>query len=166
MNINNIVISIAVVSVVIVALLVFSDNNAQNASSVEVAAVLSSQETYFDFGTISMADGEVSHTFNVINNGEEPIVIKKVYTSCMCTTAFIKNGAGKEYGGFSMPGHGGFAKADINVGPGEAIAVKAVFDPAAHGPSGVGLAQRSIYLETNSTQSPKLELTFRATVVR
>ena len=44
--------------------------------------------------------------------------------------------------------------------------LEAVFDPAAHGPSGVGLAQRYVYLETNSAKSPKLEISFQAMVTR
>ncbi len=130
------------------------------------ASVLNSQETYFDFGTISMSDGIVSHIFEVHNEGKEPVIIKKIYTSCMCTTALITNDAGKQYGKFGMPGHGGPSQANIEVKPGESISVEAKFDPAAHGPSGVGFAERSIYLETNSQESPMVELSFSALVVR
>ncbi len=40
----------------------------------------------FDFGTIKESDGPVSHTFQVINEGESPLVITKVVASCGCTT--------------------------------------------------------------------------------
>ncbi|MBI2047967.1 MAG: DUF1573 domain-containing protein [Parcubacteria group bacterium] len=130
------------------------------------ASVLNSQETYFDFGTISMSDGIMSHIFEVHNEGKEPVIIKKIYTSCMCTTALITNYAGKQYGEFGMPGHGGPPQTNIEVKPGESISVEAKFDPAAHGPSGVGFAERSIYLETNSQESPMVELSFSALVVR
>jgi hypothetical protein len=121
---------------------------------------------YFDFGTVSMVAGDVSHVFKLENNGKDPVKIEKVYTSCMCTTAYITDVSGKRYGTFGMPGHGLSSKTDIEVGPSESVLVEAIFDPAAHGPSGVGLARRSIYIETNSAKWPKLELSFQAMVTR
>jgi len=84
----------------------------------------------------------------------------------MCTTATITDNNKKETGTFGMPGHrGNLSRADIIIEPGENITVKAIFDPAAHGPAGVGLAQRSIYLETDSGETPKVELRFKAKVI-
>ena len=40
----------------------------------------------FDFGTIKEADGKVSHTFEVSNTGDMPLVITRVIASCGCTT--------------------------------------------------------------------------------
>jgi len=39
-----------------------------------------------DFGDVKESDGDVSHTFTVINNGELPLVISRVVASCGCTT--------------------------------------------------------------------------------
>jgi len=129
------------------------------------AGVLSAESKNFNFGTISMKDGNVSHRFEVVNNGKETIQILKAYTSCMCTTAFIKDASGNNYGPIGMPGHGGAPWADeVNILPGETAIIEAIFDPAAHGPAGVGYAQRTIYLETNSSKSPRLDLSFTATV--
>jgi hypothetical protein len=130
------------------------------------ASSLSVENNSFDFGTILMQDGNVSYAFKVKNDGEEPVLIGKVYTSCMCTTASVTNASGDTYGLFGMPGHAGASSTNIEIGAGESATVEAVFDPAAHGPSGVGLADRSIYLETNSSKSPRVELKFRATVTR
>jgi cytochrome c-type biogenesis protein len=44
--------------------------------------------------------------------------------------------------------------------------LKAFFLGLFLGNAGVGLAQRSVYIESNSTQSPKLELKFQAIVTR
>lgn len=129
------------------------------------AGVLTAIENSFDFDTLSMKDGEASHQFELQNSGMEPVMIEKVYTSCMCTTAFITDGSGKQYGEFGMSGHG-LSSTKIEINPGESAVVEAVFDPNAHGPSGVGLAERSIYIETNSASSPMLELSFRAMVTR
>ncbi len=49
-------------------------------------AVISAQETSFDFGNIKEADGKVSHTFKIDNNGDGPLVITRVIASCGCTT--------------------------------------------------------------------------------
>ena len=147
-------------------LVVISEED-ESAAVLSSQSVLSAQESRFDFGTINMQDGKVEHDFKIKNEGKELVAISKVYTSCMCTTAFFIDSNGKKYGGFGMPGHT-FSKtsSDIVVGPGQEATVKVVFDPAAHGPSGVGLAQRSIFVETNSTQSPKMELYFEAVVTR
>lgn len=124
------------------------------------ASALTALEEHFDFGSISMQDGEVTHNFELLNTGNEPVIIQKIYTSCMCTTAKIND---KKFG---MPGHGLPSKTNIEIKGGESIELEAVFDPAAHGPSGVGLADRSIYIETNSARVPKLELSFQAIVTR
>ena len=128
------------------------------------ASVLTAFENFFDFKTISMKDGKVSHKFEVKNDGEELVRIEKVYTSCMCTAASVADSKGKNWGTFGMPGHAGPSKTNITVEPGESFVVEAIFDPAAHGPSGVGLAERSVYLESNSQKSPKIELKFTAIV--
>ena len=129
-----------------------------------VASPVSVSGNDWDFGSISMKDGNVTHNFEIKNEGTEPVVIKKVFTSCGCTTAFVIDASGKKYGEFGMPGHGLPSKTDIVVGPGDAAIVEAVYNPAAHGPAGVGLAKRSIYLETNSSVSPKVEVRFSALV--
>jgi len=131
-----------------------------------VASPISVFKNDWDFGEISMRDGDVTHNFEIKNEGTEPIAIKKVFTSCMCTTALIKDASGNEYGKFGMPGHGLPSATNIVIAPGETATVEAIFNPAAHGPAGVGLARRSIYLETNSTVSPKVEVRFSALVAR
>lgn len=135
-------------------------------SSKYSASVLSSAENRFNFGAVSMKEGKVTHRYELKNLGEEPIKVEKVYTSCMCTTAVLFDSEGRKRGKFGMPGHGLPSRTNIEVLPGQKLFVEAVFDPAAHGPSGVGLANRSIYLETNSRKSPKVELKFTAMVSR
>ncbi len=131
-----------------------------------VESSLSILKNDWDFGEVSMKNGDVTHNFEVKNEGTKPIVIDKVFASCMCTTAMIKDASGKEYGKFGMPGHGLPSATDIVIAPGETATVEAIFNPAAHGPAGVGLARRSIYLETNSSVSPRVEVRFSAVVSR
>lgn len=122
---------------------------------------LTAEENDFDFGTISMAAGKVSHSFRVKNMSSEPIMINKMYTSCMCTTASMMTGD-KQFGPYGMPGHGVIPKINQTINPGEEISVEVKFDPAAHGPAGVGRIQRAVILENNSQQP--LELRFSAMV--
>ncbi|MBI2003723.1 MAG: DUF1573 domain-containing protein [Parcubacteria group bacterium] len=124
-------------------------NTGGNSQSSEGPAVLSAAEDSFDFGTVSMADGKVSYRFSVINTVEKEIKITAVYTSCMCTEAILTLN-GENLGPFGMPGHGGVPRVNKNLGIGEEAVVEVVFDPAAHGPAGVGLIERVVYLENDS----------------
>jgi len=126
------------------------------------AGTLLAEEIFFDFGKISMARGNVSYDFAVKNTTTEPIKISKVYTSCMCTTAVVMAASG-ETGPFGMPGHGFVPRADATIGAGEEFSVRVIFNPAAHGPAGVGRNDRSVYVETDSKEV--LELKFTALVM-
>ena len=86
------------------------------------------------------------------NKSDKMIKISEVSTSCMCTSAKVIIG-GKTYGPFGMPGHGGgFTKAGIFVNSREKVVVNATFDPAAHGPAGIGEVLREIYINTGADE--------------
>lgn len=171
-SIKNLVfygVAITIIVVIAAWATVSNNNSTSDSKKLNVSAdnVLVIPEQKFDFGTISMEKGKVSHTFEVKNSGSNTVTIEKVSTSCMCTSASITDNTGKTFGSFGMSGHGnGPSKVDILVNPNETVKVEAIFDPAAHGPSGVGSINRSIYLETNSTQSPKIELQLNAVVTK
>ena len=113
------------------------------------AGFLSSLEKHFDFGTISMLKGKVEHSFVIKNENNYPVTIGKIYTSCMCTEAsLIKNG--KEFGPFGMPGHGFIPSINETLNPGEEAQIKVVFDPAAHGPAGIGKNNRRVFIQNES----------------
>ncbi len=130
------------------------------------AGLISVLENSFDFGTISMKDGKVSHRFEFKNEGSESLLINEVSTSCMCTTAFVYSNSKGKSGPFGMGGHGVSAKTNIKIDAEENFSVEVFFDPNAHGPLGVGLNQRAVYLGTNSQKTPKVELQIQANVVR
>lgn len=121
---------------------------------------LTATETFYDFGSISMAAGNVSRVFTVKNTGTSAITIEKIYTSCMCTTAILRGE--REWGPYGMPGHGFTGTMKEELGPGKEARVEVIFDPAAHGPAGVGRIERSVYLESDTDAN--LELQFTATV--
>lgn len=118
-------------------------------------------ENQYDFGAISMAGGKVTRIFTVENRGDNPLTITKLYTSCMCTTAILK-AAGRVKGPFGMAGHGFTPRINETLSPDEEATVEVIFDPAAHGPAGVGRTERVVYLENNA--GPALELKISATV--
>ena len=47
-------------------------------ASAQNKAVISADETSFDFGTIKEANGNVSHTFKIKNTGEAPLISKSL----------------------------------------------------------------------------------------
>lgn len=138
------------------------DSQGSNTISAKSNGTLTVEEANkYDFGTISMAAGKVKHQFKIKNTSNEAVVVNKMYTSCMCTTAELTAG-GKQFGPFGMPGHGAVPKIQVVVTPNEEAIVEVVFDPAAHGPAGVGRIQRVITLENNAGQP--IELQFAAMV--
>ena len=125
------------------------------------AGRLTASEAKFGFGPISMARGKVTHRYPIRNVGTEPLVIRKLYTSCMCTTAaLVKNGSTSE--AYGMPGHTPIPTINVPINPQEEAFVEVVFDPAAHGPAGVGPIERVVTIENNAGQP--LELEFAALV--
>lgn len=125
------------------------------------AAGLTARQDFFDFGTISMAAGKVSHRFWFRNDAAAPILVKRIYTSCMCTTATLVK-AMRIVGSYGMAGHGPLPDVNETFAPGEAAYVDVVFDPAAHGPAGLGHTERVINIETDARQ--RLQLAFVANV--
>ena len=133
-------------------------SNALTASLINLTA----PEKSFDFGSISMAAGKVSHSFKIKNSGAEPINISKIYTSCMCTTASLMTVEGQTPF-FGMPGHGFAPKINRLIKAGEEAIIEVIFDPAAHGPAGVGPISRAVYLE--SGEETPFEIGFSAVVI-
>ncbi|MBI2452763.1 MAG: DUF1573 domain-containing protein [Parcubacteria group bacterium] len=162
---NKAIIGIVITVLVLGGLVWIARPNSQSATatlSTSNNGTLAVEETNnYDFGTISMAAGKVNHAFKIRNTGTEPVVIGKMYTSCMCTTASLLID-GKQFGPYGMLGHGFVPKIGQTINPGEEATVEAVFDPAAHGPAGVGRIQRAITIEHNAGQP--VELLFDAIV--
>ena len=122
---------------------------------------LQARETEFDFGSISMAAGKVTHRFWFRNEGTASVLMRRIYTSCMCTTATLVKG-GRVVNSYSMPGHGPLPAVNESLNPGEAAYLDVVFDPAAHGPAGLGPTQRVVTIESDGSRP--LELQFVANV--
>lgn len=119
--------------------------------------ILQPDRELHDFGTISMKDGLVSSVFKIKNTQPEPLRLTKLYTSCMCTKAKLLI-SGKSEGPFGMIGHGIIPTFNQTIEPNTEAEIEVVFDPNAHGPSGVGLIQREIVLEGSGGKLVTLQI--------
>lgn len=121
-------------------------------------SLLVAPETLYDFGTISMKNGNVAKEFKVTNPTNNDITIATVFTSCMCTMAYIVETDGKTKGPFGMSGMGYIPPANEIVKAGESRVIRAVYNPNAHGPAGVGAIDRFVILTDNSNGTLELEI--------
>ena len=134
-----------------------SVQGASGASST-VKSALVAPETFYDFGTISMKNWNVTKEFTVNNPTSGDITVKTVLTSCMCTTAFIVGPDGSVKGPFSMAGMGYVPPANETIKAGENRTIRVVYDPNAHGPAGVGRIDRFVTLTDSSGGILQLEI--------
>lgn len=137
----------------------FSGDGAQTVEPVVVAntSTLTVNKQLHDFGEIDIFGGVVTTEFALTNEGTEDIIVKEGTTSCGCTNA--------ELGGISFGMHEAMNK-EFVIPAGETKNLTVVYDPLAHGPSGTGLAQRSVSLKTNSDTTPELEVRIKAMVIK
>ena len=105
-----------------------------------------------------MKNGNVSKKFTITNPTDENIFISSLTTSCMCTNAYFIQLDGNKKGPFSMPGMGFVPKLNENIKAGESRDIEVVYDPNAHGPAGVGMIDRFVYLEDSSGKKLQLEI--------
>lgn len=142
-----IIIGIAAIIVVVVVALGANENKGSNqVVAIQAASALTAEVPSFDFGRISMANGKVSREIKIKNTNSTPVTATRLSTSCMCTNAELTY-QGKREGPFGMPGHGFIPGIKTVIQPGDEATLKVTFDPAAHGPAGVGAIKRDVYLE-------------------
>ncbi|MBI2031703.1 MAG: DUF1573 domain-containing protein [Candidatus Levybacteria bacterium] len=128
-------------------------------------AKLETKETSFDFKEIPYSGGKAEHAYLIKNTGNKDLEIANISTSCMCTIAYFKSERemSSEFGmkGMTQPSSWkGILKAQ------EEGKIVIVFDPAFHGPQGVGPISRIVSFETNDPDNPYAEFAFSGTVVK
>ncbi|MCA9343137.1 DUF1573 domain-containing protein [Candidatus Saccharibacteria bacterium] len=159
---------LAGIGVVTVLLLVgaifFGSKMGATAQDVEPDAevAMSVAENTYDWGTVDYDGGIVSKTFAIENSGATPLKLFDVKTSCMCTTAQLKSASqtSKKFGMHEK------SSSVFEVKPGEKAELVVEFDPAFHGPSGVGPINRTVTMTTNSTDNPTLAFQLTANVFK
>ncbi|MEK7112466.1 MAG: DUF1573 domain-containing protein [Patescibacteria group bacterium] len=135
----------------------------EQAPKTEVLGIEANPSSY-DLGNVPIAGGIITKEYTIKNTTDKSIKLKKIATSCMCTTASLELG-GKSTKFFGMEGHGDLnPPVNIEVASGQEGKIIVKFDPAAHGPQGVGPFDRVIWLTFSDPAGVK-ELTFNGAVV-
>ena len=159
------IIGFTLLSIVGIALLLGDDGDtSENVQPLaQVAGIQISPETY-TLGDVDINGGLVTKEYEVINDTDQMMKLKKIVTSCMCTEAKVSVGD-KESKFFGME-HPTDRNPSINyeISPGEIAKVTVNFDPAAHGPQGTGPFDRVVTLTFSDPAGTK-ELTFNGNVV-
>lgn len=129
----------------------------------EVKGVEATPASY-EVGDIPINGGILTKEFTIKNNTNEELTLRKVATSCMCTEAKIVLGD-EETVYYSME-HPTDKNPPVNLtfAPGQEANVIVNFDPAAHGPEGVGPFERDVWL-TFSDPAGLKTLSFSGRVV-
>lgn len=156
---NKFIIGAIILGVGLIGLSMFSnsgDGSTAATNSVS-SAKISVVEQPHNFGDIDIFGGKVETTYTLKNEGTEDVTITKAGTSCMCTEG--------EIAGLTFGMHGSEVKSVVIPAGGEEK-VRAIYDPLAHGPNGTGPVTRMLMLETNSSETPQIELRFSGNVVK
>ncbi len=92
-----------------------------------------------------MPNGEIAtREVAVRNDGDAPLVVAAVTTSCGCTTAALE---------------------PMTIAPGASGVLRVTFDSGAHGPDLRGPLMREVMLSSNDPTAPEAKLTLAATIL-
>jgi hypothetical protein len=101
------------------------------------------EKDWFDFGDV--INGEVlTYDLAVRNQGNGPLVVDTVSTSCGCTTATLN---------------------PMTIQPGENAILHIEFDSGAHGPELTGELVRQIFIVSNDPKTPEATVEFVSTIL-
>ncbi|MEK7457898.1 MAG: DUF1573 domain-containing protein [Patescibacteria group bacterium] len=125
-------------------------------------ALVEVDKTSVDWGQIQYNGGKVKATYRITNNGTETLKLYGATTSCACTIGTITtNGQISPPFGMHAP-----LTTTIEVSPGKDAIVEALFDPAFHGPGGIGPISRTITVQTNDPLNQTLNFQASGVVVK
>lgn len=92
-----------------------------------------------------MPNGEIAERVVAVrNDGDAPLVVTSITTSCGCTTAALE---------------------PMTIGPGESGALRIAFDSGAHGPELRGPLMREVTLVSNDPALPEAVVAVTATIL-
>ena len=117
----------------------------------------------YELGEVPINGGIVTKEYEVKNETGGDIELLKIATSCMCTTASAKVGEDEtRFFGMEMVGDKN-PLLSLKLKNGGTAKISVQFDPAAHGPEGVGPFERVVWLYFDNGVK---ELTFNGTVIK
>ena len=132
-------------------------------AGIQIEGIEAFPENY-DLSDVSLNGGIVTKEYEVKNSSGKTLTLKKIATSCMCTQASVAIRE-KESRFYGME-HAMDKNPPVNMEfpSGETAKVTVTFDPAAHGPQGVGSFERVVWLTFSDPGGVK-ELKFNGRVV-
>lgn len=162
------IVSVVASFLLVVGLAAIFNRNEENdkdkfVAGTQASGIEASPEAY-DLGDVDINGGLVTKEYEIKNISGQVLKLKKIATSCMCTEAKVSLGEretkffGMEHGMDKNP------PVSFEIPPGETAKVTVRFNPAAHGPQGVGPFERMIWLTFSDPAGIK-ELKFSGTVV-
>jgi len=157
---NTIIISLLVIVVIIGAILLTSNQGTDDSTSLipaTVASAITLDKTVHDFGSIDIFGGKVSTDFILTNSGPDDVTILAGTTSCGCTEG--------EINGIRFGMHEVMAQ-QLTIPASQSIPVTAIYNPLAHGPDATGQIKRQLFLKTNSSVNPEIEMRIEANVFK
>lgn len=162
---NKIIISIVLFTALLlvggIVLLSGSGSTSATITASQNAKATVDQKNY-DWGQINMRGGNVSKTFTIKNTGIDTLKLTNIKTSCHCTKAQVKiNNISSPFFGMNnvSPWIG-------EVTPGQEAQLEVIFDPAYHGPQGVGPINRLVAMETNDKSNFRIEFSLTGIVYK
>lgn len=158
---NTTIVAVSLIAIAIAGVMLLGrsiDGARPSQAEVATRSALSALELSYDFGVLSMRDGNIVHNFKVTNATDKDLTIERLSTSCMCTTAYIVDNTSRT-GPFGMAGMGYGTKTNKVFKAGESKDIEVLFDPNAHGPAGIGPMQRVIQLTDSTGGVLQLQIT-------
>lgn len=119
-------------------------------------------ETDFSWGNIPINGGKVQKVFIFKNTGQDALQITNIRTSCHCTVARLTSN-GKTSQDFGMGNTSNWVGV---VDPGKEATLTVIFDPAFHGPQGIGSVTRYVSVNTNDKSNKEIVFTLTGTVIK
>lgn len=164
MNNTKVIIAITLATILLLVggVFVLSKNETSASIAASQKAKMSVDQLSYDWGQINMKAGNVSKSFTIKNTGTDTLKLTNVKTSCHCTKAWVKinNTTSPSFGMNSVSSWIG------EIPPGQEAQLEVVFDPAYHGPQGVGPINRLVSVETNDAKNSRIEFSLTGTVFK
>jgi hypothetical protein len=130
----------------------------------ETRPVINIEPLTLDMGTVSMAEGLISKSYQLKNTGQSDLTINNLVTSCMCTTVVLETSDGLSPT-FDAHQDGNPDNWSVTLSPNEEAELIVTFDPNAHGPEAVGQVRRLITVSSNDPLQPAKKVEIVADVV-
>lgn len=160
MNPKSTLLTLAIVMSGLVGGAYLTFNNSKTTPSISENSIAQTDSTSFDWGDIGIDDGDVSHKFEIKNEGQDSLKLFNITTSCMCTNAQLITDNQKSPI-FDMHSDSSYI---LELQPNESAKLNVTFAPDYHGPEGVGPITRIVTVETNDTNNQELNFTLTALV--